>query len=345
MPSPCPAVPGGPTTTEGTDESEASVLATLEAPYTGYPSTAPTWFAPSSPTDALPVLERVLQLLLTPFDSPDVRTWLEKARAAVRQLTGIDAQLELSVADAESWELLEKAYDVYLVGGDAGNSIDAGTGLQRSTLIRMVVPAYRSGVSAWRQLEARRNTIAALVDALPEAVMIYDASGNLVHANPRALELVRNDARRDAAARVQAEAQRIAWTVSATARRASSRSAGGAATRDASVREVRAGANVFRLRGTFAPAGTLGAEPSVFVTAAFETVNPLTDDELRAQFGLSAREIEVARLVAAGLSNQEIAEKIGVSFFTARNHVERMLAKLGVGSRARVGPVLRNEAA
>jgi DNA-binding CsgD family transcriptional regulator len=86
-------------------------------------------------------------------------------------------------------------------------------------------------------------------------------------------------------------------------------------------------------------------EAGVLVTAAFELVNPLTDPELRARYGLSAREIEVARLVSSGLSNQEVAEKLGVSYFTARNHVERLLAKLGVGNRSRVGVVLRNEAA
>ena len=55
--------------------------------------------------------------------------------------------------------------------------------------------------------------------------------------------------------------------------------------------------------------------------------------------------VEVARLVAGGLSNNEVAERLGVSYFTARNHVERVLAKLGVGNRSRVGAVLRNEAA
>jgi DNA-binding CsgD family transcriptional regulator len=89
------------------------------------------------------------------------------------------------------------------------------------------------------------------------------------------------------------------------------------------------------------PGGTAG----VIVTAAYELVNPLTDAELRSRFSLSAREVEVARLVASGLSNQEVAEKLGVSRFTARNHVERGLAKLGVGNRSRVGAVLRNEAA
>ena len=62
-----------------------------------------------------------------------------------------------------------------------------------------------------------------------------------------------------------------------------------------------------------------------------------------ADYDLTPREIQVARLIAEGLSNSEIAERLGVKFFTARNHVERTLAKLGVPSRHRVGPMLRNE--
>ena len=110
-------------------------------------------------------------------------------------------------------------------------------------------------------------------------------------------------------------------------------------------REVRADGRVYHLRGTLASGWMPGGEAAVLVTAAFELVNPLTDLELRERYGLSAREIEVARLVASGLSNQEVAEKLGVSYFTARNHVERLLAKLGVGNRSRVGAILRNEAA
>src|SRR6478672_12842779 len=70
---------------------------------------------------------------------------------------------------------------------------------------------------------------------------------------------------------------------------------------------------------------------------------PLSDNVLHDRFGLTTREIQVARLIAEGLSNNEIADRLGVRFFTARNHVERTLAKLRVTSRHRVGPLLRNE--
>jgi DNA-binding NarL/FixJ family response regulator len=52
--------------------------------------------------------------------------------------------------------------------------------------------------------------------------------------------------------------------------------------------------------------------------------------------GLSEREIEVVRLVAAGLSNPEIARRLVISRRTAEHHVQHVYGKLGVSSRAAV---------
>jgi DNA-binding CsgD family transcriptional regulator len=49
--------------------------------------------------------------------------------------------------------------------------------------------------------------------------------------------------------------------------------------------------------------------------------------------GLTDREYEVLRLVAAGRSNREIASELFISPKTASVHVSNILAKLGVGSR------------
>ncbi len=49
--------------------------------------------------------------------------------------------------------------------------------------------------------------------------------------------------------------------------------------------------------------------------------------------GLSEREVEVARLVAAGCSNPEIAEQLVISRRTAEHHVQHIYAKVGVSSR------------
>jgi DNA-binding NarL/FixJ family response regulator len=49
---------------------------------------------------------------------------------------------------------------------------------------------------------------------------------------------------------------------------------------------------------------------------------------------LSEREIEVLRLIAAGSSNKEIAEKLFIAEGTAKNHVSNILSKLEARDRA-----------
>ena len=53
-----------------------------------------------------------------------------------------------------------------------------------------------------------------------------------------------------------------------------------------------------------------------------------------AVYGLSAREAEVLRLVAAGHSNAQIADVLFISRRTVTTHVSNVYTKLGVASRA-----------
>jgi DNA-binding NarL/FixJ family response regulator len=50
--------------------------------------------------------------------------------------------------------------------------------------------------------------------------------------------------------------------------------------------------------------------------------------------GLSARELEVLRLMAEGLSNPQIAKRLIVSEFTVKRHVANILTKLDLPTRA-----------
>jgi DNA-binding NarL/FixJ family response regulator len=54
----------------------------------------------------------------------------------------------------------------------------------------------------------------------------------------------------------------------------------------------------------------------------------------RDSHGLSRRELEVLRLVAAGNSNREIAAALVISEHTVARHVHNIFAKVGVSSRA-----------
>ncbi|MFC7742596.1 response regulator transcription factor [Nocardiopsis composta] len=58
-----------------------------------------------------------------------------------------------------------------------------------------------------------------------------------------------------------------------------------------------------------------------------------------AALGLTAREREVLRLVAAGRSNRRIAEELFISPKTASVHVSNILAKLGASNRGEAAAI------
>ena len=69
------------------------------------------------------------------------------------------------------------------------------------------------------------------------------------------------------------------------------------------------------------------------VLADSATVRPGATPVGAASAGLTARERDVLRLIAAGRSNQQIGEALFISPRTAQNHVTHLLAKLGLPSR------------
>jgi len=70
-------------------------------------------------------------------------------------------------------------------------------------------------------------------------------------------------------------------------------------------------------------------------------LNAVLDDAVAAEpvagnisFGLSSRELQIARLVGEGAQNKQVAFAIGISEFTVENHLRRIYRKLNVRNRA-----------
>lgn len=59
----------------------------------------------------------------------------------------------------------------------------------------------------------------------------------------------------------------------------------------------------------------------------------MAGDELQNSSSLSDRELQIIELVAAGLTNQEIAEKLDISKRTVDNHISNILTKTSTGNR------------
>lgn len=99
------------------------------------------------------------------------------------------------------------------------------------------------------------------------------------------------------------------------------------------IRALKAGARAYLLKGRVntelleiiraVHSGQKRIPPEI----AAELADHATEDDL------SAREIDVLRLIATGNSNKEIAAKLSITEETVKNHVTHILAKLGASDR------------
>ena len=75
-------------------------------------------------------------------------------------------------------------------------------------------------------------------------------------------------------------------------------------------------------------------EPPTPPASGLAATSPFTPDEDRiARLGITPRELEILALIASGLSNREIAERLFVSENTVKTHARRLFDKLGARRR------------
>jgi DNA-binding NarL/FixJ family response regulator len=81
------------------------------------------------------------------------------------------------------------------------------------------------------------------------------------------------------------------------------------------------------------------------LAAAEELGQPMVVLQVRPQRSpvlsrLTAREGEVAALLAAGLGNKQIAARLGITTLTVKDHVHHILEKTGLPSRAAIAALV-----
>jgi DNA-binding CsgD family transcriptional regulator/tetratricopeptide (TPR) repeat protein len=206
-----------------------------------------------------------------------------------------------------------------------------------------VVARARQDVAALREAEQR---VAPIADLVKEAVGASGASGG----DPRATALA--GMCRGELDRIRATADPDTWDRAADAWDAAGRPAPAAYARFRSA-DARLAARherkpvVARLRDAHAAAAQLGAIPllteierlarhaRIDLASAGRTEADATRDPL----SLTEREAEVIRHVAAGRSNQQIADALFITRKTASVHVSNILGKLGVSNRVEAAAV------
>jgi ATP/maltotriose-dependent transcriptional regulator MalT len=204
-------------------------------------------------------------------------------------------------------------------GDAAAASIRRVAGETTDTLRRAsLLPAYAEIMLAAGELDEARSACRELAEACEECES--DMLRAMLAATRGAVELAAGDA---AGALVSLRAASKAWgELEAPYEAARARVLVGCACRElgddeAFALEIEAAKRVF---------AELGAAPDIAAADALTGAAPDTH-------GLTARELEVLCLLAAGNSNRQIASALVISEHTVARHVQNIFRKLGVPSR------------
>ncbi len=230
------------------------------------------------------------------------------------------------------------AFDVASTGSMAGlffchePASSRRFGTRDIQLLRLLLPAFKAGVDICVRIAAHRNELGQLFDTMDGPLAVFDGDGRLLQQN-RAMTALLQSQRTPA--RIEGEITSIARAVGTLLRRGDDNDPGADAA-DALYRELHTNTGTYRISGSVLDSDLLAPRSLIAITVGRSARTQLTQDELQVRYGLTRRETETARLLAARRGNMEIARALGMSAHTARHHTERILSKLGLTSRREV---------
>jgi DNA-binding NarL/FixJ family response regulator len=201
-------------------------------------------------------------------------------------------------------------------------------GEHSADVFRMLLPSFKAGLETLDRLHAHR----AALDVVDTPLAVFDLGGREIFRNGPLTRLLAaapdSDALQDVIRQAVADGR---------LRDAPSRHIPIAVSSTPVTRTVRTPTACYDVRATVVEPGIFHAGESVVVLVQEQARPPRLDSPIiRERFDLTRREAEIAALIADGLSNSEIADRLFISVHTVKRHVEKILDKLAVPSRAAV---------
>jgi DNA-binding NarL/FixJ family response regulator len=199
---------------------------------------------------------------------------------------------------------------------------------ERKAKLQLLVPAIQAGIRAYVRFAHERAAAGDIAERAQSGIVVCDENGAIVFANEFFSRLMAGEPERD---RVRREVVATAANVVAFMMRKTSSSP--------SIRRfsssLRTQLTQYSITAIFlADSWTRHGAATAVLIESTKLSGVRSDKELAARFRLTPREIQVARLLTRGTSTREIASVLGASVNTARRHIERILEKLDVHSRA-----------
>jgi DNA-binding CsgD family transcriptional regulator len=170
------------------------------------------------------------------------------------------------------------------------------------------------------------------LDLLREGLAFFDLSEQPVHANAMLHRIL---AEQPDAEEIRREIRRFTESLGALVRHRHVHDDDDGAQAELAVRDFRTSEGSYLLRGSYVRMDD-GGEGMLLVALEPAGAEFLSAELLQLRYGLTSREVRVARLVTLGLADAEIAAQLCISLHTARHHTEHLRQKLGVRSRGEV---------
>lgn len=279
-----------------------------------------------------------------------LRTWtrfsLVNRAAFLRTEYANDWALPVGILDSAGLSVPLSAMD----GGEAVVHIGCASSLERfeadgieERWLRTLAPAVTAGMRLGLLATNWRNDLMRQLEATGAPLALCEYDGRLVHATPALLAITMADP--EGAALLSAAALLTHSLRDVIERRPKRLGTSGPSFVDG----LRPSHTVTTCRDTYVLQASLIGEALLgsdrpLVLVRFDPATAMTRHtpaSLRARFGLSPREAQVALLLADGASNARIADTLRVTPHTARRHTEHVRDKLGAENRAAVARILQ----
>jgi DNA-binding CsgD family transcriptional regulator len=207
------------------------------------------------------------------------------------------------------------------------------------TGVRVLDFAAYADARAARQ-ETGDNPVRALLlafDLLEQCFAVYDRMGRVCYASQGFLTEL--DAANDGEL-VRAQIVQFAQSLAAIAAMARL----GVTVQRLEGRTITSARGPYQLHGIYIGHNLFGGGPSVLVSMVPPPTDLCSTEQLGARFPLTRAQARVARLLAHGLRNGEIAERLYLSEHTVRHHIEQIRSKVGGHTRSAMAARLRGQA-
>jgi DNA-binding CsgD family transcriptional regulator len=208
--------------------------------------------------------------------------------------------------------------------GESALQTDSFTDSERA-IGRMVLPLVADLEEAKKAVDeaaSRTRALEAALDLLPVAAIVLDEAGLFLTSNSKAKALFGGPA--------------IPATVVDAARR--SAAAGDELKPEVVMKRDPKGSSLRVVRAALGDepdaADARNGRPTILFLLPTDGVVEVATAPIVARYGLSRSEAKVVALVAQGLTNREIGDRLGVSPETVHTHLKRTFDKTGTGSRA-----------